>query len=114
MQATADLHAWLAIAALVAVTVLTRSFFLLPSTDPRLPGWLREGLRHAPVAALLGMVVPEIFLSNGHLALHWRDARLAAVGAALLYYQVRRGDVTGTILAGTATLLLLRLGFGWP
>lgn len=109
-----DTKAWLAVAALVLVTVLTRSFFLLSNTEPRLPGWLRQGLRHAPVAALLAMVVPEVFLSNGHLLADWRDARLFAVAAALLYYLARRNDVTGTILVGTATLMLFRLGLGWP
>ena len=107
-------HAWLAVLALVAVTVLARSFFLLSNSEPRLPAWLLQGLRHAPVAALLAMVVPEVFLSNGHLLADWRDARLFAVAAALLYWLARRNDVTGTILVGTATLMLLRLGLGWP
>jgi branched-subunit amino acid transport protein len=114
MHAAHGVYAWLAVLALVGVTVLTRSFFLLPDREPRLPGWLRQGLRHAPVAALLAMVVPEVFLSNGHLLADWRDARLFAVAAALLYYLARRNDVTGTILAGAATLMVLRLGFGWP
>ncbi len=113
MPAASDFHAWLAVLALVLVTVLTRSFFLLPHGEPRLPGWLRQGLRHAPVAALLAMVVPEIFLSQGRLPADWHDARLAAVAVALIYQVARRGDVTGTILAGTATLLVLRLGLGW-
>ncbi|MFZ3120474.1 MAG: AzlD domain-containing protein, partial [Variovorax sp.] len=114
MHAAHGVYAWLAVLALVGVTVLTRSFFLLPDREPRLPGWLRQGLRHAPVAALLAMVVPEVFLSNGHLLADWRDARLFAVAAALLYYLARRNDVTGTILAGAATLMLFRLGLGWP
>ena len=41
------------------------------------------------------------------------DARLFAVVAALSYFMARRNDVTGTILVGTATLMLFRLGFGW-
>lgn len=109
-----DAYVWLAVGALVVVTVLTRSFFLLPDSEPKLPGWLWRGLRHAPVAALLAMVVPDVFLSNGRLLSDWHDARLFAVGAALAYYLVRRNDVAGTILVGTGTLMLLRLGFGWP
>ena len=114
MQPVDGSYAWLAVLALVAVTVLTRSFFLLPDGEPRLPDWLRQGLRHAPVAALLAMVVPEVFLSDGRLLADWRDARLLAVVAALIYFMVRRNDVTGTILVGTATLMLLRLALGWP
>jgi branched-subunit amino acid transport protein len=114
MHTAHGVYAWLAVLALVLVTVLTRSFFLLPDSEPRLPAWLSRGLRHAPVAALLAMVVPEVFLSNGRILADWHDARLFAVAAALTYYLVRRNDVTGTILVGTGTLMLLRLGFGWP
>ena len=109
-----DVYDWMAVLVLVLVTVFTRSVFLLPNGASRLPDWLRQGLRHAPVAALLAMVTPEIFLSNGHLLNDWRDARLVTVGAALFYYfLVKRGDVTGTILVGTATLMLFRIGLGW-
>ena len=114
MRTGHDMYAWLAVLALVLVTVLTRSFFLLPDSEPKLPGWLSRGLRHAPVAALLAMVVPDVFLSNGHILADWRDARLFAVAAAWVYYLVRRNDVTGTILVGTGTLMLFRIGFGWP
>jgi branched-subunit amino acid transport protein len=114
MRASHGAYGWLAVLALALVTVLTRSFFLLYDGEPRLPGWLRQGLRHAPVAALLAMVLPEVFLSDGHLLADWCDARLFAVAAALAYYLARRGDVTGTILAGTATFMLFRLGLGWP
>lgn len=114
MHAGREMHAWLAVLALVGVTVLTRSFFLLPDSEPKLPGWLWRGLRHAPVAALLAMVVPDVFLSHGHLLADWRDARLFAVAAALVCSLLRRNDVTGTILVGTGTLMLLRVGFGWP
>ena len=114
MRAGHDMYAWLAVLALVLVTVVTRSFFLLPDGEPKLPVWLSRGLRHAPVAALLAMVVPDVFLRNGHLLADWRDARLFAVAAALVYYLLRRNDVTGTILVGTGTLMIFRIGFGWP
>ena len=90
--------------ALLSTRVLSVS--ALSGRMARGPFWLRQGLRHTPVAALLAMVVPEVFLSNGHLLSDWQDARLAAVGAALLYHLVRRGDVAGTIVIGTGTLLL--------
>jgi len=53
------------------------------------------------------------FQRRQRVAADWHDARLFAVAAALTYYLVRRNDVTGTILVGTGTLMLLRLGFGW-
>jgi len=107
------LYGWLVVFALFFVTVLTRSFFLLPQDEPRLPNWLNRGLRHAPVAALLAMVAPEIFLNNGQLLFEWHDAKLIAVGAALSYYYLRSRTVTGTILLGTATYVLMRVALGW-
>lgn len=107
-----SLYAWIAVFALVAVTVLTRGVFLLPRREPRLPAWLQRSLRHAPLAALVAVVVPEVLLSQGHLPTDWRDARWFAVAAAAAWYAWRR-DITGTIFAGAAVLLALRLGLGW-
>lgn len=103
----------LAVVALMLVTVGTRGFFLLPDSEPRLPHWLRRSFRHAPSAALLAMVAPEVLLSHGQWPADWRDARLFAVAAAVAVHVWRRDSVTGCILAGTATFLVLRLGFGW-
>lgn len=113
MRLEADLYPGVAVVLLVLVTVGTRSFFLLPDREPRLPGWLRQGLRHAPVAALLAMVAPELPAIHAGAAPAWHDARFLAVGAALAWFAWRRDDITGTILAGTGTLMVLRIGFGW-
>jgi hypothetical protein len=37
-----------------------------------------RALHYAPVAALAGVVVPEVVMSNGHLVATWQDARLFA------------------------------------
>ena len=105
-------EAVLTIFGLAAITVLTRAFFLLTDRELPIPAWLTEALRYAPLAALVAVVVPEIVLTQGHLLGTWRDARLpaAAVGA-LCYWRTR--SILGTIVAGTAVLLLLRLGLGW-
>ncbi|MES2957953.1 MAG: AzlD domain-containing protein [Pseudomonadota bacterium] len=101
-----------AILGLALLTVLTRAFFLLPERDLPLPEWLQQGLRYAPLAALVAVVAPEIVLTNGELISTWKDARLPAVVVASAYYFWRRG-ILGTIISGTAVLLMLRLGFGW-
>jgi branched-subunit amino acid transport protein len=64
------------------------------------------------VGALAAVVLPEIVLNNGQLINSWRDARLwgALVGTA--WFCWRRG-MLGTIVSGTATMLVLRLGLGW-
>jgi branched-subunit amino acid transport protein len=104
--------ALLTIVGLGIISLLTRGFFILPSREVPIPGWLRQGLRYAPVAALTAVVVPEVLMTQGELISTWQDARLyaAATGAAWFFW--RRG-ILGTIVTGTAVLLTLRLGLGW-
>jgi branched-subunit amino acid transport protein len=106
------IEATVAIVGLALLTVLTRAFFLLPERDLPLPGWLQQGLRYAPLAALVAVVAPEVVLTQGQLIGTWQDARLPAVAVASAYYFWRRG-ILGTIVSGTAVLLALKLGFGW-
>lgn len=105
-------EAVLAILGLAVITVLTRAFFLLPRNEVPMPAWLQQGLRYAPLAALVAVVVPEVVMSQGELIATWRDARLFAVAVAGSYFFWRRG-ILGTIVTGTATMLALRLGLGW-
>lgn len=102
----------IAILGLALITLLTRSFFLWPQRDLPLPGWLQQGLRYAPLAALAAVVVPEVVMTQGHLITTFKDARLYAAAAAAAYFFWRRG-ILGTIVTGTAVMLLLRLGVGW-
>jgi len=104
---------FLTICGLGLITLLTRSFFLLPRREVPMPGWLREALRYAPLAALVAVVVPEIVLQpDGSLIDTWKDARLYAAAAGIGWYAWRR-DILGTIVVGTAVLLALRIGLGW-
>lgn len=105
-------EAVIAILGLGLITILTRSFFLLPQREVPIPAWLREALRYAPLAALVAVIAPEVFMSNGHLIQTWQDARLYAAAAGALWYWWRRG-ILGTIVCGTAVLLALRFGLGW-
>jgi len=97
---------------MTAITVLTRAFFFLSSRPWTLPPWARSGLQYAPVAALAAVIVPELVMSEGRLITDLRDARLFAAAAGLGWYAWRRG-VLGTIVAGMAVYLPLRLGLGW-
>jgi branched-subunit amino acid transport protein len=100
------------IVGLAAITLLTRSFFMLPKHEIPLPTWLREGLRYAPLAALAAVVVPEIVMTHGELISTWKDPRLYAAAVSAGYFFWRRG-ILGTILSGSAVMLVLRLGLGW-
>lgn len=102
-----------AIAGLALMNIATRGLFILPRKAMPMPAWLRQGLRHAPVAALVAVVLPELVLRNGHLLQTWRDPGLAGAAAALLWLAWRRTDLLGTIVIGTAAMLICRLGLGW-
>ncbi len=109
---TFDWGAVLTIAGLAVITLVTRGFFILPSREVPLPGWLRQGLRYAPLAAMAAVVVPEILMTQGHLIGTWKDARLFATAAGAGWWYWRRG-ILGTIVACSMVMLALRLGLGW-
>lgn len=79
----------LTVAGLAIVTVITRSFFLLPEREVPIPDWLRRGLKVAPLAALTAVIVPEIVMTQGRLIDSWQDARLPAALAASVWYAWR-------------------------
>ena len=60
----------------------------------------------------MAVVAPEVVLTQGALITTWMDPRLPGVVVATAYFFWRR-DILGTILSGTAVLLVLKLGFGW-
>ena len=95
-----------------AITVITRSFFMIPDREIPLPQWVRDGLRYAPLAALAAVIVPEIVMTQGELIHTWKDARLYATAVGTAYFFWRRG-ILGTIVSGTAVMLALRVGLGW-
>ncbi|WP_437485553.1 AzlD domain-containing protein [Sorangium sp. So ce1014] len=101
-----------AILGLALITAFTRAFFLYPERDLPMPGWLRRGLRYAPLAALAAVIVPEVVMTQGQLIATFQDARLPASVAASVYYISRR-DILGTIVTGMAVFLPLRIGLGW-
>ena len=102
----------LTIVGLAIITLLTRGFFIVPEREIPLPGWLRQGLRYAPLAALAAVVLPEVVMHHGQLISTWKDARLYGAAAGAAYYFWRRG-ILGTILVGTGVMLVVRLGLGW-
>jgi branched-subunit amino acid transport protein len=112
MNGQTDAWTLFVIAGLAGVTVLTRCFFFILDRPWSLPAWAHRALQYAPVAALSGVVLPEIVMSNGHLVPTWHDARLfgALAGAAIYFW---RRSVLLTMVVGMAVYLPLHLHLGW-
>jgi len=112
MRGVTDPWTLFVILGLAGVTVLTRCFFFILDRPWSLPSWAHRALQYAPVAALAGVVVPEVVMSNGHLVATWQDARLfAALAGAAVYFW--RRSVLFTLILGMAVYLPLHLGLGW-
>jgi branched-subunit amino acid transport protein len=107
-----NLEAVIAIVGLGLITMLTRAFFMLQREEVPLPTWFREGLRFAPLAALVAVIAPDVLMKNGALIDTWRSPQLFAALVGMAYYAWRRG-MFGTIIVGLVVLLLLRFGLGW-
>ncbi|MBU6436946.1 MAG: AzlD domain-containing protein [Betaproteobacteria bacterium] len=102
------LHTLLTIAGLTVITLVTRGFFLLPRKPLELPPRVRQALRFAPIAALVGVIAPEVLIASA-LGAVWVKA--AAVVLAGAYYLWRRG-ILGTIVVGMVAYWVLRFGVG--
>ena len=102
----------IAIAGLAVITLVTRSFSMLPERELRQPEWLKRGLRYAPLAALAAVVAPELLMRNGHFVTTLADARLPAAVVALAFFGWKR-SILGTIVVGMAVYLPLHIGLGW-
>lgn len=112
MSGTTDAWTLLVIAGLAVVTVVTRCFFFILDRPWALPAWAHRALQYAPVAALAGVVVPEVVMLNGQLVSTWQDARLFAALAGVAVYFWRR-SVLLTLVLGMLVYLPLHLGLGW-
>ena len=75
---------WLTILVIGLVTFLYRFAFIFFLDYLRLPPWLARPLRFVPVAALTAIIVPELFVRNNVIALHWQNERLLAGLLAML------------------------------
>ena len=112
MDSDTDFWTVITIFAMVACTVVTRSFFFISSKPWPMPSWLKRGLNYAPIAALASVIIPEMVMSQGQLIGTWQDARLFAVLAGVAWYYFKRG-IFGTIVCGMAVYVPLHMGLGW-
>lgn len=99
-----------AIGLLTLVSFITRAgYFMLGDYLP-LSNSVRRALRYAPVAALIGIIVPELLPWGPGKGLVLDAKVFASLAAVYAYYRVR--NVVVLIVTGMVSLWLLRYLFG--
>lgn len=89
-------------------TVLVRGFFFLFAHSVRMPAWLQHALGFVPAVALASILAPDLLLSGGALVEPWKNIRLLAGIAAILFFLKTR-HLLGTLVFGMTCFTLLRL-----
>jgi branched-subunit amino acid transport protein len=100
---------WLTIAGLTLLTVVTRNAFLVLGRHFTLPEREQHALRFAPACALVALIVPEVLLQSGTLALSAANPKLAATAVTIAVIALTRRAVAAIalgMLAYTAVRLL--------
>ncbi len=99
--------AWALIAGMALSAFVLRGMFVVPGSRLTLPPPVRHVLRYAPAAALMAIIVPELAMSQGALAISIDNPRLIA-GVVAFAVAIATRSIILTILAGMLVLTLVR------
>ncbi|MEY2707003.1 MAG: hypothetical protein RI905_754 [Pseudomonadota bacterium] len=89
---------WIVIIGLAAITYITRGFFLLMGARVELGPTVQKSLRYAPAAALVAVIVPEIFFPPGSTELGLNNPQLWGGIASILGFLATKSMVLTIIL----------------
>ena len=96
---------WWLVLGMGAITYAFRLLPILLSGRGDLPPILRRGLRMVPAAVLSALIVPDLLLHDGHLALSVTNPRLlAGLLAALVAWRTK--NIALTLITGMLVLWL--------
>lgn len=95
---------------LTLVSFISRSSYFLFGDHLPLPESVRSALRYAPVAALIAIIVPEIFPWSAHDAPSLDLNKLIAAAVAILVY-LRTQSTVLLMIAGIAIYALGKVFF---
>jgi branched-subunit amino acid transport protein len=105
-----DLEIRVAILGLVVVVFATRNVFVVVPARWQPRGAVERALRHAPLAALVALTVPQVvgllLAESLEWSAIWHDARLPAAAATLAVARIANSPFAG-LAAGIAVLLAL-------
>jgi branched-subunit amino acid transport protein len=99
---------WLTIGGLALLTFITRNAFLMLGERVALPKRLQHALRYAPACALVALIVPEVVLQSGALALQMSNPKLVAAIVTVAVMIGTRRAFAGIVL-GMLAYTLIRL-----
>jgi len=99
---------WVLIAGMGLAAFCARAIFVLPGSRLRLPPAAERLLRHAPAAALMAIIVPDLALVQGAWAISIDNPRLVAGLAAFAIAAATR-SILLTIAGGMLALTLVRV-----
>ena len=98
---------WLIIIGMGIVTFATRASFIFLPPHTRIPGNLQRALKYVAAAVLPALIVPDVLFHGANAMLPFDALRLvAALAGGLVAWRTR--SMIATIIAGMATLLLLK------
>ena len=99
---------WAAVIGLCAVTVLTRSFFLLTPSRFEFSSGVKRALRYAPTVAIAAVIAPDILMHQGRVDLTWHNPELLAGITAVLVFLWRHSFIWA-LLSGMVVFTAFRL-----
>lgn len=94
---------WL-ILGMTLVTAWTRSFFLILGERVKVPAWVLESIRFAPLAAMIAILAPEIFIPASATSISEFNLRLpniwGGIAAVIAFYFTKK--MLSTLIIGMA------------
>lgn len=108
---TPDGHIWLLIVGLAVIAFVTRAIFILPGSRLSLPPTVERVLRYAPAAALVAIIVPDLFRVGGVVQMSLDNPRVMA-GAVAFVVAAWTRNILLTIACGMGALTVARLILG--
>ncbi len=98
---------------MTVVTFISRSFFILLGNRIKISDWALEAIRYAPLAALIAILAPEIFLPLGASSVMEFNLRLpniwGGIAAMIAFYFSKR--MIPTLVIGMAVYTVARFWF---
>lgn len=101
---------WLTLLCAGLLTLMIRLSFILFFGKRAIPPLLLRAFRFVPVTVLSALILPDMLLTKGTIAIGLSNFRLLAGGIALIVAW-RTKNVLLTLLAGMGGLLLLQVFF---